>query len=149
VRADKTTLAGLSETLRHYLRGEHLTQIPVWRMIATDTAALQIRAEALRAQLVNAGVPVAVRPSVATIGGGSVPGAELPSVALTLHADAARARGLSLDALARSMRLGTPPVIPRVEHDAVWLDLRTIFSEDDDALVHAIAAIWQRTGSKV
>jgi L-seryl-tRNA(Ser) seleniumtransferase len=147
VRADKTTLAGMSETLRHYLRREHLTQIPVWRMIATDADALQVRAEAVHARLVGAGVPVVVRPSVATIGGGSVPGAELPSRALTLDADAARTHDVSLDALARALRLGAPPVIPRVEHDAVWLDLRTIFPEDDDALVQAITDTWRSTGS--
>lgn len=147
VRADKTALAGLSETLRHYLRGDYLTQIPVWRMIATDADALQTRAEAMRTRLVSAGVPVVVRPSVATIGGGSVPGAALPSVALTLDADAARTHDVSLDALARALRLGTPPVVPRVEHDAVWLDLRTVFPEDDDALVQALSDLWRRTGS--
>ncbi len=140
VRADKTTLAGLSETLRHYLRDEHLAQIPVWRMIATEAESLYNRCEDLRVRLVGAGMPVAVRPSVATIGGGSVPGAALPSFALTLDADTARARGLSLDAAARAFRLGTPPVIPRVGHDAVWLDLRTVFPEDDDALFQAISA---------
>ena len=101
----------------------------------------------MRTRLVSAGVPVAVRPSVATIGGGSVPGAELPSVALTLDADATRAHDASLDALAQALRLGAPPVIPRVEHDAVWLDLRTIFPEDDDALVQAIADIWRTAGN--
>ncbi len=145
VRADKTTLAGLSETLRHYLRDEHRAQIPVWRMIATEAASLRARCEDLRTRLAGAGVPVAVRSSVATIGGGSVPGAELSSFSLVLDADTARARGLSLDAVARAFRLGTPPVIPRVEHDAVWLDLRTVFPEDDDALFQAVSGVWQRT----
>jgi L-seryl-tRNA(Ser) seleniumtransferase len=34
VRLDKTSIAGLSVTLLHYLRGEALTKVPVWRMIA-------------------------------------------------------------------------------------------------------------------
>jgi L-seryl-tRNA(Ser) seleniumtransferase len=33
-RLRQGTLAGLAETLRHYLRGEELTTIPIWRMIA-------------------------------------------------------------------------------------------------------------------
>ncbi len=148
VRADKTTLAGLSETLRHYLRGEQSTQIPVWRMIATDTAALRARGEAVQARLAAEGVHTDLRPSVATIGGGSVPGAELPSFALTLDAEAARAHRVSLDAIARALRLGGVPVMPRVEHDAVWMDLRTIFPEDDDALVQAVSGIWQRIGTE-
>ncbi|MHB8647201.1 MAG: L-seryl-tRNA(Sec) selenium transferase [Thermomicrobiales bacterium] len=146
VRADKTTLAGLSETLRHYLRGGQFIQIPVWRMIATDAESLHSRCMALCVRLVSAGVPVQVRSSVATIGGGSVPGAALPSFALTLDAGAARGRGVSLDAVARALRLGTPPVIPRVEHDALWLDLRTVFPDGDDALVHALVTVWQDAG---
>jgi len=143
VRADKTTLAGLSETLRHYLRGEHLTQIPVWQMIATDAESLRRRCETLRARLILAETPVEVRAAVATIGGGSVPGAELPSWALALDAEAARARGLSLDGVARALRIGATPVIPRVEHGTVWLDLRTVSPEDDDALCDALRTICQ------
>ncbi len=139
VRADKTTLAGLAETLRHYLRDEHFTQIPVWRMIAADTESLRARSETLQARLAGAGVSVDVRPSVATIGGGSVPGAELPSFSLVLAAAATRARGLSVADAARALRLGATPVIPRIEQQAMWLDLRTVFPEDDDALCQAIA----------
>ena len=35
VRADKTCLAGMAATLRHYARDEAEREIPVWRMIAT------------------------------------------------------------------------------------------------------------------
>jgi len=141
VRADKTTLAGLAETLRHYLRDEHLAQIPVWRMIAADAASLRARGEVLQGLLAGAGISVDVRPSIATIGGGSVPGAELSSFSLVLDAEATRARGLSVADAARALRLGATPVIPRVEQQAVWLDLRTIFPEDDDALHRAIAKL--------
>ncbi|MDQ2784952.1 MAG: L-seryl-tRNA(Sec) selenium transferase [Chloroflexota bacterium] len=147
VRADKTTLAGLSETLRHYLRDEHRAEIPVWRMIATEAEALHARCAAIRARLADAGVSVVVRSSVATVGGGSVPGAELPSFALALDAETARARGLSLDAVARALRLGRRPVIPRVEHDAVWLDLRAVLPEDDDALFLAVRDLSRDVGA--
>lgn len=148
VRADKTALAGLSETLRHYVRGEHVTQIPIWRMIATDEGCLRDRCETMRARLGDVGMPVDVRPSVATIGGGSVPGAALPSFALTVNSDTAHARSVSLDMVARAFRLGETPVIPRAEHDALWLDLRTVLPEDDDALVHAITDFWQSIGTQ-
>ena len=105
VRADKTTLAGLSETLRHYLRGEQIAEIPVWRMIATDAATLHLRCEEVRARLAAVGMQADIRPSVATIGGGSVPGSMLPSFALTFDAEAARARGL----IARRVRTGIAP----------------------------------------
>ncbi len=149
VRADKTTLAGLAETLRHYLRDEHFAHIPVWRMIAADAESLHARCAAIQERLIGAGVPVSVRASVATIGGGSVPGAELPSFCITLDADAAHARGLSVADAARALRLGAPPIIPRVEQNAVWLDLCTVFPEDDDALCRAIAEICGINGAAI
>ncbi len=42
-------------------------------------------------------------------------------------------------ALAARLRAGDPPVVGRVEDDAVWLDLRTIDPDDDLALAGALA----------
>ena len=45
LRVDKTTLAGLQATLRHYLLGEATDKVPVWRMISQDESTLQKRAK--------------------------------------------------------------------------------------------------------
>ena len=44
LRVDKTTLAGLQATLRHYLLGEAADKVPVWRMISQDETTLNRRA---------------------------------------------------------------------------------------------------------
>jgi L-seryl-tRNA(Ser) seleniumtransferase len=138
-RADKATLAGLAATLRHYLKSEHADHIPVWKMIAARPDALHARCERWRDALVASGVPCEVRTSEATVGGGSLPGETLPSWALIIREDALRAMGASLDDLASALRQGAPAVIPRVEHGALWLDVRTVFPADDDTLIAAVA----------
>jgi L-seryl-tRNA(Ser) seleniumtransferase len=138
VRADKTALAGLAATLRHYARGEALTAIPVWRAIAASADGLRERARALAAALAATGVAATADTAVATVGGGSLPGETLPSWAVAVAADAIP-RG-SLDAFARRLRTGTPGVHGRIEHDRLLLDLRTVMPEDDERLLGAVRA---------
>ncbi len=142
-RVDKATLAGLAATLRHYLRDEHLSAIPVWRMIATPPDALAARCEQWRATLSRLHIPIDVQESAATVGGGSLPGEMLPSFALTLTEQSVRAAGGNLQDFARRLRRGTPPVIGRIEDGRFWLDARTVAPEADEALVAAVAAAWE------
>ena len=141
-RADKATLAGLAATLRHYLRDEHLAAIPVWRMIATPPDALAARCASWREALLRLHIPIDVKESAATVGGGSLPGATLPSFALTLKEHDMRAAGGNPHNFARLLRRGTPPVVGRIEAGRLWLDARTVASDDDDALIEAITAVW-------
>src|SRR5690606_28677738 len=72
VRADKTALAGVAATLRHYLRGDVTQAVPIWRMIATPVVDLEARCRAWLDAL--GGIDgVEVVPSGATVGGGSLP----------------------------------------------------------------------------
>ena len=132
VRADKTCLAGIVTTLRHYLAGEELSRVPVWRMLSAPVAGLRRRADDLRATLAARGVDAAVGESVATPGGGSYPDVAVPSIALRLSSQA------GADALARALRTGSPGVFGRVEDGRVVLDLRSVLPEDDVALGEAI-----------
>ncbi|MCX2726446.1 L-seryl-tRNA(Sec) selenium transferase [Thermomicrobium sp. 4228-Ro] len=138
IRADKTALAGLATTLRHYVRGEAMEKIPVWRMIAAPVAALEERCRNWAAELA-ASVDCSVVATEATVGGGSLPGETLPSVALAIPAVSLQARyGLGLEEFARRLRLGRPPVIGRVEDERLMLDARTVLPEQDRVLVTAI-----------
>lgn len=129
VRADKVTLAGIAATLRHYLRGEAEREIPIWRMIGTSRDALALRASELAARF-----DLAVARSNASIGGGSLPGETLPSVALRIDTEHA-------DELARALRTGTPCVFPYIREGAVMLDLRTVLPDQDHALGSALARV--------
>ncbi|MFT4039477.1 MAG: L-seryl-tRNA(Sec) selenium transferase, partial [Thermomicrobiales bacterium] len=141
VRADKTTLAGVAQTLRHYARGEAADRIPVWRMIAAPASALRDRAMIVVERLQQERVACDVASTTATVGGGSVPGATLPSWGIALTPTA----GDTADDLARRLRTGQAPqgVFGRIDTGRVLLDMRTVLPEDDDALVEAVLAAWQ------
>lgn len=147
VRADKTTLAGISATLRHYAYGEAEQRIPIWRMIAASEPEIRRRAEVIAARLPNAPFVASVAAIQATVGGGSLPGETVPSwaVAISAGSDADR----NMDHVARLLRLGTPAVYGRIEHGKLLIDLRTVLPEDDlrlaEALEHLLLADSVRT----
>ncbi len=133
VRADKTTLAGIAATLRHYARGEAESSIPVWRMIGASPDTIQHRAEAVVRNLKRRGIDSTTEAVKSTVGGGSLPGETLPSWAVVLSAKDER-----VDELARRLRLGDPAVFGRIDHDRLLLDVRTVPPEDAEALTGAI-----------
>ena len=138
VRADKTCLAGLAATLRHYLQGDAATTIPIWRMIAARPEAIRQRAEALAASLQARGIAVTMAATMATIGGGALPGQQLASWSLVIGD--ANADDHDITSLGQRLRLGEPAVYGRIERDRLWLDLRTVLPEDDQRLATAIAS---------
>ena len=89
VRADKATYAGLSATLLHYLKGEAVSEIPVWRMIAVDLETIAKRAGAWAARLASAAGDerITVTDGESTVGGGSLPGETLPTRLVAVRAD--------------------------------------------------------------
>ncbi|MFQ5340017.1 MAG: L-seryl-tRNA(Sec) selenium transferase [Anaerolineae bacterium] len=133
LRVDKTTLAGLQATLLSYLRGVATQEIPVWRMISASAEALRERAQAWADHLGAAGAVVKVVPAESTVGGGSLPGETLSGYALAVVVD-------SPDSLSASLRASDPPVIARIENDQVLLDPRTVLPEQDEQLLHIVAA---------
>jgi L-seryl-tRNA(Ser) seleniumtransferase len=132
LRVDKTTLAGLQATLRHYLLGEAIEKVPVWRMISQDEDTLAQRASAWVRELQGLGVTADRIPGRSTVGGGSLPGETLPTHLVALAAN-------SPDAVAASLRAGEPPVIARIEEGRLVLDPRTVLPEQETSLWSEIA----------
>ncbi len=128
VRIDKLSLASLAATLAHYLKGEAVEKIPVWRMIAEPRDSLRERASDWAAHL---GGGAAVAEGLSTVGGGSLPGETLPTSLLSLRASNAAD-------LASRLRRASPPVIARVKDAAVVLDPRTVLHDQDDALLAVV-----------
>ncbi len=129
LRPDKLCLAALSATLLHYLRGQAVERIPVWRMIAAAAAQLRQRAAGWQSAL-GAGELLESR---STVGGGSLPEETLPTWALALEAR-------SPDQLAARLRAADEPVISRVERGRVLLDPRTVLPEQDEPLLASVRA---------
>ena len=81
MRVDKTRLAGLAATLIHYLKGEALTKVPVWRMISLPLPEIDRRATLWATSI---GGIAQVIDGESLIGGGSLPGATLPTRLLAM-----------------------------------------------------------------
>lgn len=125
VRADKTTLAGITATLMHYLKDEAEREIPVVKMMSLKPEQVRVRAEAWREALGEGDVIE----SQSTVGGGSLPEESLPTFVLALQVK-------SPDKFLKRLREANPPVIARTENDRVLLDPRTVL--DDDLLLKVL-----------
>jgi L-seryl-tRNA(Ser) seleniumtransferase len=132
VRIDKLSLAGLTATLLHYLRGEAESEVPVLRMMAAPEQAVRQRACKWQEYFPGVGEVISGR---SAIGGGSLPGETLPSwlLALSCH-------GLSggPETVMKRLREADTPVIARIEEDRVLLDPRTVLAEEEEGLLASL-----------
>ena len=124
LRADKLTLAALEGTLALALDPESRDGVPVLRMLHEPVAAVRTRAERLAAL-----VDGEVEDTVARVGGGALPLAELPSAACAVE-----------EALAEALRRGEPPVVALVRDGRTLLDCRTLTDAEVDEVAAAVLA---------
>lgn len=139
MRVGKMTLAALEATLRlaldPALGGR---RIPLWSFLNTPIERLRERAERLAGAFRDElNLSASVIEATAYLGGGSVPTEPIPTAAVRV-VPPYPAPFASESALARGLRLGNPPVVPRVQGGAVLFDLRAIAPEDDDRLLDAV-----------
>ena len=121
LRADKMTLAALEATLALYRDpAVAVAEIPVLAMLTAGPDDL-----AARAALLLSECPAELRPQLrdgaSAVGGGSFPGALLPTTLVALDPGP-----LGADGLALRLRLGEPAVVTRVSDGRVLLDPRTL-----------------------
>jgi L-seryl-tRNA(Ser) seleniumtransferase len=121
LRADKLTLAALEGTLRLVLDAPE--RIPVVRMLREDSAAVRARADRLAAA-----VGGEVEETVARVGGGALPLAEIPSFACAVE-----------ERLAAALRAHDPPVVAIVRDGRCLLDCRTLTDDEVDDVAAAVA----------
>jgi L-seryl-tRNA(Ser) seleniumtransferase len=122
VRVDKLTLAALEGTLQLHLDAP--ARIPVLRMLGEDASTVCARAERL-AELTGG----TVEETVARVGGGALPLAEVPSFACALD-----------ESLAGPLRAGEPPVVGIVRDGKLLLDCRTLADGELDEVAAAVRA---------
>jgi L-seryl-tRNA(Ser) seleniumtransferase len=140
LRPDKLTLAGLAATLALYRDGA-LDAIPVPRMLGATRDQLRAAAEALAAAIgAPRGLAIAVEPCSSAVGGGAMPTAALSSWAVTL-CGALGADAPGADEIDAGLRRAPVPVIGRIEHGRVWLDVRTLAPDDTPAVAAAVRAL--------
>jgi len=138
LRVDKLTIAALEATLNAYFRGA-LDEIPAVRMIRMPVSEIARRAQALAEKLRSSLPPdteVKLSAGSSVIGGGSTPDQKLPTHLISLRSSVRSAA--ALEERLRKPAVGAP-VIARVAGDRLILDLRTVFPEEETALVATLA----------
>jgi L-seryl-tRNA(Ser) seleniumtransferase len=125
LRIDKLSLAALEGTLLLYLEPERaLAEVPVLRMLHEDGAHVRARAERLARATGGE-----VEETVARVGGGALPLAELPSFACAVD-----------ERLAAPLREHEPPVVGIVRDGRLLLDCRTLADGEVDEVAAAVSA---------
>jgi L-seryl-tRNA(Ser) seleniumtransferase len=137
LRVDKLTLAALEATLALYFDTDQaLRNVPALRLLTRKPDALRARAERLAAAIGTLpGVEISVRAARGEAGGGTLPGVEIPSFVVALAPGPAVAARLEA-----ALRAGSPPMVARVQAGQVWLDVRTLYDEDDAEIARVVQA---------
>ena len=126
LRVDKLTYASLTATLAHYRRDEALNQIPVWQMISRSLDDIRQTAQNWASQ-----VGGTVIDGESAVGGGSLPGATLPTALLAITPR-------STEQFMAGLREAESPVIARVAAGQILFDPRTVLREQEGDLLASI-----------
>lgn len=142
LRVDKMTLAALEGTLQLYRDPEAaVAGIPTLRFLDRKSAETERLAGGLLAELerrvagAGADVRMAVEPSTAKAGGGSLPLLELPS-----HAVVVRPGPGAVVQLEAALREAPLPVVGRVAQDSLYLDVLAL--EQEELALVAESVVW-------
>jgi L-seryl-tRNA(Ser) seleniumtransferase len=136
LRPDKVTLAALEATLRIYLAGQPLREIPTLAMLSMPAEILKRRADNLAAELRRRGqsfLIVNTCEDFSFVGGGSMPLAKLPTTMVVL-----RPRHGSFSDWVQKLRTGQPALVGRVQGDRLLLDLRTVAEAEEEEVIRCL-----------
>lgn len=138
VRTDKTRIAGLVATLLHYLRGEAVEKIPIWRMIAALPDEIGTRANTWAEAF---GRSAEVIHGESMVGGGSLPGSTLPTRLVAIGRNGNMSAS-GVQALSRKLRNSREiPVIGRINEDVLLLDPRSVLPEEDEIVINVLRTV--------
>ena len=140
LRVDKMTDLALEQTLRLFLDPERLHETnPTWRMLTMPLDTLRRRGETIVSETASQAPSVRLRvlDSESTMGGGTLPGHPIPSVAVSLRPSGT---GASAEEWLHQLRRYHTPVIAHIVDGAVLLDLRTLLDGEERIVVSAIKA---------
>jgi L-seryl-tRNA(Ser) seleniumtransferase len=132
LRCDKLVFAALQTTVDLHLN-QVTSEIPALALLQIPKDELRARAAAMVTRLQGLPVKITIGSGTSKIGGGALPKSIVPSITIDFLPEE-----LSLQDFARALRRSAPPVIGYIGDGRFKLDLRTIFSHQDDLVVDAI-----------
>ncbi|MGH9647101.1 MAG: L-seryl-tRNA(Sec) selenium transferase, partial [Bryobacteraceae bacterium] len=131
LRLDKLIYQALETTLR-LLLFEQWDAIPALAMISQTGDSIRERAEKFRQRLTQ--LKTELIPGESVVGGGSTPEQPLATWLIAIaDRDPIEAE--------RQCRAAQPPVVARIEKDRLVIDLRTVFTRDEDDLAAVLQAL--------
>ena len=136
-RVDKMTLAALEATFYQYLdMDKAMKEIPTLAMISASGEELQDKAAALIRVLQEKAPEYEYDTEAVTdqVGGGSAPANYLEGIAVSI-----RNTGLTAEQMERRLRKAEVPVIARISHEHILLDVRCIKEEEYALVADAVA----------
>jgi L-seryl-tRNA(Ser) seleniumtransferase len=140
LRVGKLTAAALEQALRLFRDPANLRDIhPLYRMLSRTMDDLRKDAARVQSALQAAsGTPyvVEIKEGTSEIGGGSLPGEELPTVLVAI-----RGGGRSVESIAKALRMGEIPVITRIQDGNVLLDMRTLLPGEVQMVVGIVKEV--------
>jgi len=138
LRVDKLIYAALEATLALYLKKQY-AEIPVIAMLSQSVENLQKRGEhwlqQLRSEFANC--TFELEATSCYVGGGVAPMKALPSVAISISSSKQSSQNI-----AALLRKNNPPIVARIESDRVYLELRTISTEEQSIVMSAFHQIF-------
>jgi len=132
LRCDKLGFAALQTTVDLHLN-QVLSEIPALALLQIPKDELRARAAAMVTRLQGLPVKITIGTGAAKVGGGTLPQSTVPSITIDFLPE-----NSSLERFVRTLRRSSPPVIGYIAGGRFKLDLRTIFSHQDDLVIDAI-----------
>jgi len=134
LRCDKLAFAALQATVDLHLN-QSTSEIPAIALLQVSEDELRARAAAIASRLAGLTLGIAIGRGTVKVGGGTLPKSRMSSVTIDIVPG-----NYSLVDFAARLRASNPPVIGYIANARFKLDLRTIFPQQDDAVVDAIRA---------
>jgi len=132
LRCDKLIFAALQATVDLHLN-QSTSEIPAIALLQVSEDELRARAAAIASRLEDSPLRIAIGRGIVKVGGGTLPKSTMSSVTIDIVPG-----NCSLVDFAARLRASNPPVIGYIANARFKLDLRTIFPQQDDAVVDAI-----------
>jgi L-seryl-tRNA(Ser) seleniumtransferase len=138
-RCDKLTLALMEEVLRRHADAPET--IPTIELLSGETESLRKRASRLLESVrdvLPSKIKAEVVETLAQVGGGSLPGGDVPSFAVKLSPDDPS----ELQRLQTDLRGAATPIIVRLEKGSAYLDFRSLPASDDQELTEGLRRVF-------
>lgn len=132
LRMGKTEIFLLEKTLLAYLSG---ASVPTWERLEEPLLGVRRRADAMALRLTKAGLKASVVEGHSSVGGGTMPASQIATALVALDPP-------DPEGFVKKLRDGQPVVVARMEKKHVFLDLRTVFPDEEETLERRIRESW-------